>query len=72
MQISSAGMALCLPADKKIIRDVFFTFVANIHASEDINYVRCLSRNFHVEAFLVKHLCRPILNFLSDRQRLLE
>ena len=31
MQINTAGRALRLPADKKIIRDFFFTFMANVH-----------------------------------------
>jgi hypothetical protein len=35
MQISSARGALRLPADKKILRDFFFTFVADIHASKN-------------------------------------
>jgi hypothetical protein len=39
MQISSAGRALRLPSDKKIISDFFFTFMADVHKSEDTNYV---------------------------------
>jgi hypothetical protein len=35
MQISSAGAALHLPADKKILCDFFFTLVADVHASEN-------------------------------------
>ncbi len=31
MQISSAGGALCLPADKKILGDFFIAFVADVH-----------------------------------------
>jgi hypothetical protein len=37
MQISSAGRALRLSSDKKILRDFFFAFVADVHGSEDIN-----------------------------------
>lgn len=32
MQIGSAGGALRLPADKKILRNFFFTLVADVHA----------------------------------------
>lgn len=39
MQISSAGGALRLPAYKKILRDFFFTSVANVHATENTSYV---------------------------------
>jgi len=35
MQISSAGGALRLPADKKIRRDFFFTFAADVHANKN-------------------------------------
>jgi hypothetical protein len=37
MQISSAGRALRLPADKKILCDFFFTFVANVHTNKNIS-----------------------------------
>jgi hypothetical protein len=39
MQISSAGRALRLPSDKKILRDFFFAFVAKVHESEDTSYI---------------------------------
>jgi len=39
MQISSAGRALRLPSDKKILRDFFFTFVAYVHESKDTSCV---------------------------------
>ena len=52
MQISAAGRALRLPTDKNIIRDFRFTFVTDIHESEDTNYVRCLSRSFRVDDIL--------------------
>jgi hypothetical protein len=35
MQVSSAGGTLRLPADKKIRRDFFFTFMTNVHASKN-------------------------------------
>jgi hypothetical protein len=35
MQIGSAEWALRLPSDKKILFDFFFTFMAEIHESED-------------------------------------
>ncbi|OGP66294.1 MAG: hypothetical protein A2W27_12000 [Deltaproteobacteria bacterium RBG_16_44_11] len=35
MQISSAGGALRLPAYKKILRNFFITFVANVHARKN-------------------------------------
>ncbi len=35
MQISSAGWALRLPADKKILCDFFFTFVADVHIGKN-------------------------------------
>ena len=37
MQISFAGGALRLPADKKIRSNFFFTFVADVHASKNIS-----------------------------------
>jgi len=40
MQISSAGRALRLPTDKKIIRDFFSTFMTDIHESEDTSCAR--------------------------------
>ena len=39
MQIISAGGALRLPADKKILRNFFITFLANVHASENISII---------------------------------
>ena len=35
MQISSAGGALRLPADKKILCDFFITFVADVHSNKN-------------------------------------
>ena len=35
MQIRSAGGALRLPADEKILGNFFITFVADIHASKN-------------------------------------
>jgi len=35
MQVGTAGRALRLPSDKKIIRNFFFIFMANFH----INYL---------------------------------
>jgi hypothetical protein len=40
MQIGSAGRALRLPPDKKILRDFFFTFVANVHIAKNTGYAR--------------------------------
>ena len=39
MQINAARMALRLPADKKILCNFFFTFMANVHECEDISCV---------------------------------
>ncbi|MFZ2398784.1 MAG: hypothetical protein WAW31_09000 [Smithella sp.] len=39
MQINAAGRALRLPSGKKIICDFFYTFVADIHKSEDTSCV---------------------------------
>jgi len=46
MQISAAGRALRLPSDKNILRNFFFTFVADVHESENTSYACYLSRSF--------------------------
>ncbi len=46
MQISSAGGALRLSADKKILCNFFITFVTDVHESKNTSYVWYLSRSF--------------------------
>jgi hypothetical protein len=37
---------LCLPADKKILCDFFFTFVADVHIAQNTSNAEGLSRYF--------------------------